>query len=347
MLDLLAGKLHEFCWAEKLVGVAAPTAAATVFQLHSAAAASAAAQQGGPGAGAQAGQQPVAAQIAVVEFSLSLLAQLLTTARKAHIASRRLTNRVQLVSEGRQGSSDSVAPSESPLDSYAPFSFRPIFLHALSTLPESSIGAKLSPAAMENLAQIALLSAPAPAAPVTIPASAQQKLVFAVADTDADVTHFFFSLHSLADAVLAQQQRPSASSTDSLHSFLAWTDLLLQGHPRVAGKWFAAEQPHAALSRTLVSFYRLLSSSSTAGAADEQRTQRSLTHLNSVLARVLGLRAGADKTPTGLANTLQGQLFFRTALLSSLLLLSLRPSDVHFSCNLRPSLALLRLAGCI
>ncbi len=69
------------------------------------------------------------------------------------------------------------------------------------TLPESSIGAKLT--AMENLTQIALLSAPT--APVVIAAPAQQKLVLAVADTDADVTHFF-SLHSLADAVLAQQK---------------------------------------------------------------------------------------------------------------------------------------------
>jgi len=285
LLDLFSSKLHEFLWTERLVGVAAPTAASlTSFHSLSAAAAAAAAQA-----------QPVSVQLSVVEFGLSLMVSLLQTAHKAHVASRRLTNRAQLLSEGRHSAAAAEADATAELDAYAPFAFQPIFLNALTTLSTSSLGAKLSASARSNLLQLVLLSSPTPVVPGSLETAASLPLLRSVADSDADVIHYFFVMQSLSESVLAR----AAQSPADVCAFLAWTDRLLQAHPRVAAAWFDSAQQHVALSRTLLAFYAPLASASTssaAGASAEADVRQALFHLNSVLARVLGLRAGEAAT---------------------------------------------------
>jgi hypothetical protein len=295
------------------VDVAAPTAASlTSFHSLSATAAASASQA-----------QPLSVQLSVVEFSLSLLGSLLATAQKAHVASRRLTNRAQPLSEGRHQSSEAALDVESPLDSYAPFAFRPLFLHALSTLQTSSpsFGAKLSPQARKQLAQIVLLSSPTPVVPSALQSAAAVSAVAvapppmqitAVADSDSDVIHYFFTLQSLSESVLARAEE----APDTVHSFLRWTDALLAAHPRVAAAWCDSVQPHVFLSRTMLAFYGPLASASTASASKDSTAvaaaagarQAALLHLNSVLARVLGLRAGQVATGAFIDALLKGQI---------------------------------------
>jgi len=290
VLDSLATKFHEYAWGEKLVGVAAPTAAAANLA------------QGLPAAATAAQSQPVSAQLAVVELSLSLMVSMLQTSVKAHVASKRLTNRVQLVTEGNAAAA--LAEVESPLDAFAPFSFRPVFLHALSTLPASPIGSKLSAAALDHLTQLALLSSPAPSIPASLAASA---LVIPVADQPADLIHYFHSVSALVGSVMSR----SSVSTTTVHAFVDWLSLLVQAHPRLVSSWWTP-QPHAALSRALLACYRLLASAAAAAAAthavaDAVRIQRSLASLNTVLARVLGFRAADAAVPAVVAEALKGQ----------------------------------------
>lgn len=284
LIEALSVKLHEYLWTERLTSVAAPSIPLTAAQL--------AAQQ----------SSPLSSQVAVVDAVLSLMDAALKTAQKAHVASKKMTNRAQQLGEGRAGSAEAHASaSSSTLDAFAPLAFRPLFLHSLLSITPSFLSQNFPFATQERIAHIVLQSSPSAA---IIPSSSSSSSSSASSssavikglnnlnDTPDALSHYFHCLPALVSFVA----RPS-TSPQLVSAFLIWMECFVASHPRVAASWFSPQFTNRALSQHLVGLFQSLSS-----AASSSHAGDSIRTLNRILARILGVgesSSGAEAAAHG------------------------------------------------